>query len=96
MKIAKLFCAANGFAVIETDSLAIRFKLGLLLTFRYGFYRRGTCSLALAGDSIHPSFVRGKKTILAGWDDWKGYYFLADNDEADKFLKVFYQKHCLT
>jgi len=95
-KTAKLYCAGNGFCKIETDSLLVRIKLGLILTFRYGFYRWGVWVIGVTDESIHPSFICFRKRILAGWDNWSGYYLLADNEETDSFLRDFYQKHCTT
>ena len=92
----RLFYAGNGFCKIETDSLLIRIKLGLLLTFRYGFYRWGAWIPAVTDEAIHPSFIRFRKCILVGWDNWSGYYLFADNEESDKFLRLFYNKHCTT
>ncbi len=86
--------AANGFTCIHTFSHLRRLKLGLLLTFRYGFWRKGRWIPAVTDDAIHPSFVRGRKTILAGWDQWMGYHLLANDKESDAFLRAFAARHC--
>ena len=96
MKKATLIQASNGFCEITTDSLIVRMKLGILLTIRYGFYRWGVCIPAVTDDAIHPSFIRFNQCILTGWDNWMGYYLLAENEETDSFLRFFYQKHGTT
>ena len=30
--------------------------------------------------------------ILAGYDNWSGYYLLSDNKDTDLFLSKFYEK----
>ena len=89
-----LLTAANGYARITTFSRWQRTKLVLLLTFRYGFWRSGTSIPPITDDAIYPDFVRGRKRILAGWDNWFGYDFLANDPESDAFLRSFYDKHC--
>ena len=86
--------AASGFSNVTTFSLPKRLRLGLLLTFRYGFLRWGRWIPAVAGDAIYPDFIRPGKRIHAGWDDWVGYYLLAGNEESDVFLRRFYSRHC--
>jgi hypothetical protein len=86
--------AANGFARISTFSYSRRMRLALLLTFRYGFWRWGPWIPPITDDAIYPDFIRGAKRILAGWDNWFGYDFLADNAETDIFLRRFFEKHC--
>ena len=86
--------AANGFARITTFSLWQRARLGFLLTFRYGFWRWGSWIPPIADDAIYPDFIRGRKRILAGWDNWFGYDFLAKDPETDAFLREFYTNHC--
>src|SRR5262245_34932599 len=66
--------------------------LGLLLRFRYGFWRQGP--RIIADTAVFPDFVRGNKIIHSGWDNWFGYHLLASNEDADEFLKVFYARHC--
>lgn len=86
--------AANGFCVLSTFSHFTRFRLGLLLMFRYGFWRKGRLVLAVTDDAVYPDFVRGQKIIHASWDNWTGFDFLAGNAETDAFLHAFYLRHC--
>lgn len=65
--------AANGFCCIETQSLLKRWRLGLLLIFRYGFGRQGKWVL-LWHDAIHPDFVRANLRILSAWNHWFRYF----------------------
>lgn len=71
-------------------------RLGLLLMFRYGFWRWGVWVRGVTDEAIYPSFVRGKKKILAGYDNWIGYDLLATNPETDEFLRKFHARHCPT
>lgn len=89
-----LYTAANGFAKISTFSFSCRMRLALLLMFRYGFWRWGIWIPSITGEAIYPDFICGTKRILAGWDNWFGYDFLADNEETDIFLRRFFEKHC--
>lgn len=86
--------AANGFADVTTFSPRQYQRLSLLLMFRYGFLRWGIWFPPILDEGIYPSFRRWEKRILAGWDNWFGYYLLADNAESDVFLRAFYAKHC--
>ena len=87
--------AASGFATISTLSYWSRTRLALLLMFRYGFWRWGSWIPPITDDAIYPDFIQGRKRILAGWDNWFGYHFLADNAETDLFLRKFFESHCL-
>lgn len=89
-----LSTAANGFAHLSTLSRRQRTRIALVLMFRYGFWRWGIWLPPIADDAIYPDFIRGSKRILAGWDSWSGYDFLADDPESDAFLRTFYEKHC--
>lgn len=88
-----LHIAANGYCCIKTPSMLKRWRLSLLLTFRYRFRRQGRRILAW-DDAIHPDFVRANLRILSSWDNWFGYSLLADDPETDAFLKTFYDRHC--
>ena len=91
---ATLTTAANGHVELQMESLATKIRLGLLLTFRYGFWRWGPCIPAVTGDGISPDFIRFKLRIHSGSNDWLGYYLLADNAESDIFLRKFHARHC--
>ena len=91
--IAELRTAANGYAWITTPSRRERLWLGLLLTFRYGFWRWGTYIPPITDEAIYPDFIRGRKRIHAGWDNFVGYDLLAGDAESDKFLRAFYERH---
>ncbi len=68
MKDCRLFVgpAANGFTCINTFSHFRSLKLGLLLLFRYGFWRKGGWVRAVTDNAIYASFVHGRKSILTG------------------------------
>lgn len=51
--------------------------------------------MAVAGEAVYPDYQRGEQRVLAGWDEWDGYYFLADDAGADAFLRSFHTHHCL-
>ena len=91
----QLHTAANGFARITTLSRRQRTRLALLLMFRHGFWRWGTWIPPIADEAIYPDFIRGRKRIMSGWDNWFGYDFLANDAESDAFLRRFYAKHCV-
>ena len=38
---------------------------------------------------IAPDFVRDNIRLLAGWDNWSGYYLLSENAAGDDFLSVY-------
>ena len=91
---ASLHTEANGFASISTFSFRKRLRLGLLLTFRYGFWRWGVWVPPMFDDTgVYPEFIRGRKRIAAGYDNWFGYDLTATTPEADEFLRWFYEKH---
>ncbi len=54
----------------------------------------GPCVPPITDESVHPRFHRGQLKIESDWDNWQGYDWFAGNEEADKFLKEFYYKHC--
>ena len=85
---------ANDRVVISTFSFLKSWKVSLLLMFRYGFYRWGPYVPPITDEAVHPSFLRGKLKIHTGWDNWEGYDWFAENEETDKFLIKFYEKHC--
>lgn len=91
---ADLGTAANGFAVVTTQSKKVRFRLGLLLMFRYGCWRWGPRIPAIADAAIYPDFIRGRLRIHSGWDNWLGYDLLAADPESDAFLRRFHARHC--
>jgi hypothetical protein len=93
-KSVEIHIAANGFSWISTFSIWWYIWLSLLLSLRYGFWRKGSWIPAITDEAVHPDFVRGTKVIHAGWDIWSGYDFLAGNKESDVFLKRFYERHC--
>jgi hypothetical protein len=86
------FNIINGFFSIETNSAWVRLRLGLLLIFRYGFYRWGSCTIGI-DETIYPSFLRFGICICAGWDNFSGYYLMANDQKSDEFLRRFYDKH---
>lgn len=92
--VVELSTAANGYAQVSTFSLWQRLRLGFLLTFRHGFGRSwGPFVFPVADEGIYPNFIRGKKRLLCGYDNWVGSYFLADDPESDRFLREFYYRH---
>jgi hypothetical protein len=90
----ELLTAEEGRIRITTFGVWRSWKVSLLLMFRYGFYRRGVYIAPITDDAIHPSYYRGKLKILAGWDNWFGYDWFADNEATNTFLRDFYDKHC--
>ena len=90
----ELTTTAEGRVSIETESLKYSWLISLLLMFRYGFLRWGIYIPPITDEAIHPSYLRFKFKIYAGWDNWSGYYFFAANPQTDKFLLKFYRKHC--
>ena len=84
--------AANGHAVLHTESWLVAMKLSAILCLQHGFRR---CGEKVVGfdETLYPDFVRGNLRILAGWDHWMGYHFLSDGAEADQFLTAFFQRH---
>ncbi len=92
--VIELQTAANGFARVTTFTFWQRIRLGLLLMFRYGFWRWGIWIPPITDDAIYPEFNRGKKRIFAGWDNWFGYDLIATDPDSDLFLRAFYEKHC--
>lgn len=95
MSATKQLILANGFIAICMDSLWLRFKLSVLLTFKYGFYREGQWSSTETDEEIYAHFVRENLRILAGWDQRLGHYLLADNQQSNVFLRSFYQEHVM-
>ena len=91
----RLDTAANGFAHVTTEDQAEYKRLASLLVWRHGFIRFGFGVPAYGDEAIYPSFVRWRTTIVAGWDNWSGYYLLANSARADRFLRGFFAKHCL-
>jgi hypothetical protein len=90
----RLETAANGYAMLSTHSARQRRRLGLLLMFRYGFWRWGIGVPPMADDAVYPSFRRFGLRIDSGWDNWIGYDLLACNEASDEFLRQFHAKHC--
>ncbi len=85
---------ADGRFGITTKSRFRAWRVTLLLMFRYGFRRRGVWILPLGGEGISPSFHRGELEISAGYDNWSGYDWGAENAASDTFLRTFYRDHC--
>ena len=83
---ATLGSAAENRRRLVTASWWTAQALGLRLRLLHGFRREGPRLLTL-DDAIFPSFVRGSTTILAGWDNWLGYYFLAQDAEGEAVLE---------
>lgn len=81
-------------AMLEVESRATYRKLGLLLTFRYGFVRWGVYVPPLLDEAVYPSFRRWGLCIDVGWDNWSDFYFLACDDRSIAFLRRFVKKHC--
>lgn len=92
---ADLTTAANGFGWITDLSLVDYLWLGFVLSWRYGFARRGE-TITLPDEAIFRSFVKGDVEILAGRDLWTGYSLLASNGASDTFLRAFFRQHCRT
>jgi hypothetical protein len=90
----ELDASHDGRVIISTFSLARSWKISMLLMFRYGFLRFGLYLPPIADDAIHLDYVRVGTRILAGWDNWSGYYFLAASEKSDEFLRRFFQRHC--
>jgi hypothetical protein len=88
-----LTTAANGYAMLSTRSARQRRRLGLLLMFRYGFWRWGIYVPSVTDDAVYPSFRRFGLRIESGWDNWIGYDLLACNEASDEFLRQFHAKH---
>jgi hypothetical protein len=86
--------AANGFACISTFSAKKRARLGLLLMFRYGFWRWRVWLPSVSDNASYPAFIRRGMRIETGYDNWSGYDLLATNDASDGFLRAFYVRHC--
>ena len=93
MSSVVLATAANGHAWIHTRSAARAWRISLLLMFRHGFRRRGSWVPGIAGEAVYPDYRRGKLRILSGWDDCVGYDFLSDDEETDRFLESFADRH---
>ena len=87
---------ANDRVRIETFSIWKSWKVRFLLTKRYGFKRSGRSISALPDETIHKDFVRNGLKIVAGWNNWVGYYWSADNKETDVFLNYFYSRYCVS
>jgi hypothetical protein len=84
----------SGRVCISTFGYWMSWKVSLLLTFRYGFYRFGLYVPPITDEAVHPRFHRGALVIESGWDNWHGYDWFAGNEDTDKFLRLFYEKHC--
>jgi hypothetical protein len=93
----ELHTTGEGRVRITTFGVWRSWKVSLLLVFRHGFYRRGVYMpriTEITDEAIHPSYHRGKLKILAGWDNWCGYDWFANDEATDAFLRDFYDKHC--
>jgi hypothetical protein len=84
----------DGLTIITTHSPKQRLRLGLLLIFRYGFWRWGRIVAPGTDDAIYPSFIRWRKRITSFGSGWTGYSLAAENAETDAFLRQFYERHC--
>jgi hypothetical protein len=91
---ATLKTAANGHLQLcfEHGSPFSAFWLRFKLQFIHRFSREGHRVLG-PGQVIVPDFVRGKIRLLAGWDDWSGYYLLSESAAGDEFLSAYAKLH---
>lgn len=93
-KSIEIHVAASGLSRICTFSTWQCIWLGLLLTFRHDFRRKGSWIPAITDEAVYPDLIRGIEVIRAGWNNWFGYDFLAGDEESEVFLKMFYRRHC--
>jgi hypothetical protein len=94
MQAATLSISNNGFACIETSSYLASWKICLLLMFRYGFRREGKVVPPITDQAIYKDYVKDELRILSGWDNLRGYDWLANDLRSDMFLRDFYERHC--
>ncbi|MDD4963723.1 MAG: hypothetical protein PHI11_07390 [Gallionella sp.] len=89
-RTANLTTAANGHLQLcfERASPLFALWLRLKLQFVHGFRREGHRVRGL-NEVIVPNFVRGNIRLLAGWDNWSGYYLLSESVSGDDFLSVY-------
>lgn len=85
---------ASGRVSLESQSYWTSWRISILLMFKYGFKRKGVYIPPVTDESIYPDYIKEGVKIYSGWDNWTEYYWSADNEEADRFLKKFYDKHC--
>lgn len=78
---------ANGHLMVSWPEAGSEFfaLVGMWLRFRHGLRRDGQRVESL-DDILLPDFVGDGVRLSAGWSNWDGYYLLAVDDAADRFL----------
>ena len=91
MKRVSLDRIASGSLAIHTESPIVAARIWFVLRFRHKFHRVGNTINAL-DEKIFPNYVRGDMTILAGWDHWLGYHFIANAKSDEPMLSSLYDR----
>ncbi|WP_338520047.1 hypothetical protein [Alteromonas gracilis] len=93
MKQPKMLVAANDHVVINFEEFDSKLWSDAVkhLEIHLGFSR---CGERVAGldEGILPSFVNGKVSIEAGWDNWSGNYLLSTCGAGDKVLSNLFMR----
>ncbi|WP_154222732.1 hypothetical protein [Marinicella rhabdoformis] len=80
---------------METKGYWVSWRIAFMLVLKYGFKREGkVIGTGSPFESIYQDYIEGQCKIKAGFEGMLGYYWSAENDEADQFIKTFHQKHC--
>lgn len=82
--------AANGHLMVSWPDAGHLFFTVLCawLRLRHGLRREGRV-ICSPGDIILPDLVGRGVRLKSGWDNWSGYYLLAEDEAGDTFLKRF-------
>jgi hypothetical protein len=93
MKEAKLegfFCkAANGRQCYEIDQATPEFiyEAANILIQKFGFSEPKRPVVGL--DEVITECAKDERKLFLGWDNWSGFYVLANSPEDDDFVKEF-------
>ncbi len=86
----------DGRLMLNTKGYWCSCKVSLLLKFKYGFKREGkNIGVGSPFETYYRNFIKGDLKIDSVWEGLAGYFWSAENQKTDKFLKDFYNKHCL-
>jgi hypothetical protein len=83
--------AANGRQKLSWPSAGHWFYtlLWWRLRLRHGLRRSGPSMVSMADVIILPALFAAEFRLSAGWDNWDGYYLLAEDEAGDRFLGRF-------
>ena len=84
---------ANGHLMVSWPDAGSEFfaLVGIWLRLRHGLRRDGH-RVESVDDILLPDFVGAGVRLSAGWSNWDGYYLLAVDDAADRFLGRWFSR----